>query len=67
VHGQSEDKCDDTKDENSVGRFQCKGGEERHIQTNFGNKILHETSNDNGISVFKFLTSKNLIINVPTL
>jgi hypothetical protein len=33
--------------ENSVGRFQCKGGEERYIKPTIGNKILHETNNNN--------------------
>jgi hypothetical protein len=42
--------------ENSVRRFQCKGGEEDIFKPTIGNESFHETSNDNGVRVVNFAT-----------
>jgi hypothetical protein len=53
VHAPTEDKSDDTKDS-----FYKKSRERRYFQT-IGNESLNEVSNDNGIRVVNFATSKS--------
>jgi hypothetical protein len=78
VHTPTEDKCDDTKDtfyeelvfeqfpknhmKILLGDFNAKVGREDIFKLTIGNESLHETSNDNGVSVVNFATSKNLVI-----
>jgi hypothetical protein len=44
--------------ENSVRRFQCISGEREYFQPTIGNERLHKDSNDNGVGIVKFATSK---------
>jgi hypothetical protein len=48
--------------ENFMGDFNAKVGREDIFKPVIGNESLHEASNDNGVRVVKFLTSKNLIL-----
>jgi hypothetical protein len=45
-----------------LGDFSAKVGKEDIFKPTVGNKSLHEISNDNGIRVVNFVTSKNLIV-----
>jgi hypothetical protein len=45
-----------------LGDFNAKGGRVEIFRPTIGNESLHETSNDNGIRVVNFATSKNLTI-----
>jgi hypothetical protein len=42
--------------------FQCQNGQRRLFKLIDGNESLHEISNDNGVSVVNFATSRNLIV-----
>jgi hypothetical protein len=44
-----------------VGDFNAKVGREDIFKPIIGNESLHETSNDNGVRVVNFATSKNLV------
>jgi hypothetical protein len=46
--------------ENSVRRFQYKGGKRECIQ--IGNENLHQDSNDNCVRIVNFATPKNLVV-----
>jgi hypothetical protein len=48
-----------------LGDFNAKVGREHSFKPTIGNESLHETSNDNGVRVLNFATSKNLI-NIST-
>jgi hypothetical protein len=43
-----------------LGDFNAKVGREDIFKLTIGNEILHESSNDNGVRVVNFATSKNL-------
>jgi hypothetical protein len=43
-----------------LGHFNAKVGREDIFKPTVGNKSLHEISNDNGITLENFATSKNL-------
>jgi hypothetical protein len=45
-----------------LGSFNAKVGREDIFQPIIGNESLHEASNDNGVRVVKFETSKDLIV-----
>jgi hypothetical protein len=45
---------------NLLGDFNAKVGREEIFKPATGNKICHEISNDNGVKVVNFATSKNL-------
>lgn len=77
VHVPSKYKCDNVKDGfykdlehvfyqfyNFI-RFYCLGGKGKYFKLTVGN--LHETSNNNGVRVVNFTTSKNIVVKVPTL
>jgi hypothetical protein len=44
------------------GDFNAKLGREDNFKPTIGNESLHEDSNDNGVRVLKFATSKNLVV-----
>jgi hypothetical protein len=44
------------------GNFNAKVGREDIFKPTIGNENLHETSNDNGVSVLNFATSKNVVV-----
>jgi hypothetical protein len=44
------------------GDFNAKLGREEIFKLSVGNESLHEISNDNGVIVVNFATSKNLIV-----
>jgi endonuclease/exonuclease/phosphatase family metal-dependent hydrolase len=44
-----------------LGDFNAKIGEGGYFQTTIGNEILHEDSNDNGVRVENYATSKDLV------
>jgi hypothetical protein len=46
-----------------LGDFSAKVGREYIFKPTIGNECLHEISNDNGIRVENFATSKNLRVN----
>jgi hypothetical protein len=48
--------------DNTVRRFQCKSREKDIVKPIIGNESLHEISNDNGVRIVNFATSKNLIV-----
>ncbi|PNF35687.1 hypothetical protein B7P43_G17421 [Cryptotermes secundus] len=48
--------------ENVVRRFNAKVGREDLFKPTIGNESLHEISNDNGVGVIDFATSKNLTV-----
>jgi len=41
--------------------FHAKEGRENIFKTTIGNESLHQNSNDNGVRVVNFATSKNLV------
>jgi hypothetical protein len=45
-----------------LGDLNAKVGREDVFKPTIGNENLHEISNDNGITVVNFATSKNLIV-----
>jgi hypothetical protein len=45
-----------------LGDFNAKVGKENIFKPTIGNKSLHEISNDNGVRVVNFGTSKNLVV-----
>jgi hypothetical protein len=45
-----------------LGDFSAKVGPEDIFKPTVGNEILHGISNDNGVKVVNFVTSKNLIV-----
>jgi hypothetical protein len=45
-----------------LGDFNAKVGREDISKSTIGNESLHEISNDNGVRVVNFSTSKNLIV-----
>ena len=46
-----------------LGDFNAKVGRENIFQPTIGTKSVHPESNDNGIRLVNFATSKNLIVN----
>jgi hypothetical protein len=49
-----------------LGYFNAKVGREGIFKPIIGNQSLHEASNDNGVRVVNFATSKNLIVKKTT-
>jgi hypothetical protein len=49
-----------------LGDFNAKVGREDISKPIIGNESLHEASNDNGVRVVNFTTSKNLIVKSTT-
>jgi hypothetical protein len=49
-----------------LGDFNAKVGREGIIKLTIGNESLHATSNDNGVRVVNFATSKNLTVKSTT-
>jgi hypothetical protein len=45
-----------------LGDFSAKVGRENIFKPTIGNESLHEISNDNGVTVLNFATSKNLVV-----
>jgi hypothetical protein len=45
-----------------LGDFNAKLGREDTIKPTIGNESLHEDSNDNGVRVVHFATSKDLVV-----
>jgi hypothetical protein len=45
-----------------LGYFNAKLGREDTFKLMIGNESLHEDSNDNGVRVVNFATSKNLVV-----
>jgi hypothetical protein len=45
-----------------LGDFNAKVGRENILKPTVGNESLHEISNDNGVRVVNFATSKNLVV-----
>jgi hypothetical protein len=45
-----------------LGDFNAKVGREDIFKLTIGNESFHETSNDNGVRVVNFATSKNLVV-----
>jgi hypothetical protein len=75
VHASTEDKTDDVKDsfyeelermfnkyhmKILLGHLNAKIGREDIFKLTIGNESLHEISNDNGVRLVNFATSKNL-------
>jgi len=42
--------------------FKAKVGRKNIFKPTIGNESLHQDSNDNGVTVVKFATSKNLVV-----
>jgi endonuclease/exonuclease/phosphatase family metal-dependent hydrolase len=74
VHAPTEEKSDDSKDsfyfdhfpknhmKILLGDFNAKFWREDTFKLTIGNESLHEDSNDNGVRVVNFATSKNLVV-----
>jgi endonuclease/exonuclease/phosphatase family metal-dependent hydrolase len=45
-----------------LGDFNAKVGRENIFKPTIGNESLHEISNDNGVRIVNFVTSKNLVV-----
>ena len=45
-----------------LGHFNAKVGREKIFKPTIGNKSLHQYSNDNGVRIVNFATSKNLVV-----
>ena len=45
-----------------LGNFNAKVGRENIFQRTVGNGSLHQDSNDNGVRIAKFATSKHLVV-----
>jgi hypothetical protein len=50
-----------------LGDLSAKVGREDIFKPKIGNESLHELSNDNGVRVVNFATSKNLIVKSKTI
>jgi hypothetical protein len=51
-----------------IGGFNAKSGTEDNCKLRIGHESFHEASNDNGVRIVTFTTSKNLLVkefNVP--
>jgi hypothetical protein len=48
--------------ENSIGNFNAKVGRENIFKPTIGNGSLHHNSNDNGVRIVTFATSKILVV-----
>jgi hypothetical protein len=46
----------------SLGDFNAKVGTENIFKPTIGNETLHEISNNNGVRIINFATSKNLVV-----
>jgi hypothetical protein len=49
-----------------LGDFNAKVGREEIFKPTIGNESLHQDSNDNGVRVVNFATSKNLVVKSTT-
>ena len=47
---------------NLLGDFNAKVGREKIFKPTIGNESLHQYSNDNGVRIVNFATSKNLVV-----
>ena len=45
-----------------LGDFNAKVGRENIFKPTIGNESLHQESNDNGVRIVNFCTSKNLVV-----
>ena len=45
-----------------LGDFNAKVGREKILKPTIGNESLHQYSNDNGVRIVNFTTSKNLVV-----
>jgi hypothetical protein len=45
-----------------LGDFNAKVGRQNNFKPTIGNESLHQDSNDNGVRIVNFSTSKNLIV-----
>ena len=45
-----------------LGDFNAKVGREKIFKPTIGNESLHQHSNDNGVRIVNFATSKNLVV-----
>ena len=45
-----------------LGDFNAKVGREIIFKQTIGNEILHQDSNDNGVRIVNFATSKNVVV-----
>jgi len=45
-----------------LGYFNAKVGRENIFKPTIGNESLHQHSNDNGVKIFTFAISKNLVV-----
>jgi len=45
-----------------LGDFNAKVGRENTLKPTIGNESLHQDSNDNGVRIVNFATSKNLVV-----
>jgi hypothetical protein len=45
-----------------LGDFNAKVGRENIFKSRIGNESLHQDSNDNGVRIINFATSKNLVV-----
>ena len=45
-----------------LGDFNAKVGRENIFKPTIGNESLHKDSNDNGVRIVNFATSKNLVV-----
>ena len=45
-----------------LGDFNVKVGRENIFKPTIGNESLHQDSNDNGVRILNFATSKNLVV-----
>ena len=45
-----------------LGDFNAKLGRENFFQTTIGNESLHKDSNNNGVRIVTFATSKNQVV-----
>ena len=51
-----------------LGDFNARVGRENIFKPTIGNESLHQDSNDNGVGIVNFATSKNLVVkNVNTV
>jgi hypothetical protein len=76
VHAPSEEKSDESKEELEqvfdhfpkyhtkmlLGDFNAKVGRENIFKPTIGQQSLHQDSNDNGVRLVNFTTSKNLVV-----
>jgi hypothetical protein len=45
-----------------LGEFNTKVGKENNFKPTIGKESLHQDSNDNGVRIVNFATSKNLVV-----